>query len=736
MNFLFDNSHFTDIEAAEGGCYLIANGLGGYSCLDLAGGTSRNDHAIFMAAVKAPNVRYNMITNLLIDMTVDGIIYHLSTQRMADDSFTDNFKYIEKVCFDSNMFSMVFNVRSVRLELCIVMPHGENTLMLNYHISNPECHDVELRLTPLLRFTPKNTAMKADAEFSSREYAADKADAEFSSGEYAADKADAKFSSGEYAAEKQLLNSTDNERMNGGTGDNSDINCCEGLPVNAMIIEGNGLRVVCASNMDVELLSRNSLYSIRWTLDTRDGRDDTGSCVINHCLKKRTSEPDCENVIVYSLCAPEDILSRVQNDIVNAFNKAEADEKARIADIVNHSGLKSELGRQLAAGADAYIVERESTGGKTIIAGYPFFEDWGRDTMIALGGTTLAAARYSDCRSILKTFAKYEKNGLLPNLFPEGGMTPMYNSADAPLLFVNAVYEYIQASGDNEFLHDCFEPMKNIMDAYENGTDFHIGCDTDGLIMAGADLEQLTWMDVRVDNFLPTPRHGKPVEINAYWYSALCAMQVFAHSLGKDELSTKYAAMAERTRKSFLEKFYDRDMGCLKDVLNGTYEEKQIRCNQVWTLTMPFTMPDSSMAEQILDTIEKKLYTTAGLRTLTMDDPAFTPVYIGDMQHRDRAYHQGTVWTFPLGAYLRARVRQLSSSSLSADEKNAVREHLKEAFSALEGWLYEGCLGQFAEIYDGECPTISRGCFAQAWSVGEILRAVSEYEKEEQNAGN
>lgn len=224
-----------------------------------------------MAAVKAPNVRYNMITNLLIDMTVDGIIYHLSTQRMADDSFTDNFKYIEKVCFDSNMFSMVFNVRNVRLELCIVMPHGENTLMLNYHISNPECHDVELRLTPLLRFTPKNTAMKADAEFSIREYATDKADA--------------KFPIREYAVAKQLLNSTNNEKMNGGTRDSSDVNCCEEFPANAIIIEGNDLRVVCASNMDVELLSQNSLYSMRWTLDTRDGRDDTGSCVINHCLK-------------------------------------------------------------------------------------------------------------------------------------------------------------------------------------------------------------------------------------------------------------------------------------------------------------------------------------------------------------------------------------------------------------------------------------------------------------------
>lgn len=726
VKFLFDNSHFTDIEAAEGGCYLITNGLGGYSCLDLAGGTSRNDHAIFMAAVKAPNVRYNMITNLLIDMTVDGVIYHLNTQRMADDTFADNFKYIEKVCFDSNMFSTVFNVRNVRLELCIVMPHEENTLMLNYHISNPDCHDVELRLMPLFRFTPKNTAMKADAKFSIKEY----------------------------AAEKRLLNSTDNIKTNDGTGGKTDISCCEGLSAmvtgisenirhssnmndsNIIIIEGNDLSVVCASNMETELLPENSLYSMRWTLDTRDGRDDTGSCAINHCLRKHTSEHDCENVIIYSLCDPENMILRVRDGIVNAFNNAVAGEKARIADIVNHSGLKSELGRQLAASADAYIVNRESTNGKTIIAGYPFFEDWGRDTMIALGGTTLATARYLDCKSILKTFAKYEKNGLLPNLFPEGGMTPMYNSADAPLLFVNAVYEYIQASGDNEFLNECFEPMKNIMDAYEHGTDFHIGCDTDGLIMAGADLEQLTWMDVRVDNFLPTPRHGKPVEINAYWYSALCVMQVFAHSLGKDELSAKYATMAEHTRKSFLDKFYDKELGCLKDVLNGTYEEKQIRCNQVWTLTMPFTMPDASMTKQILDTIEKKLYTTAGLRTLTMDDPAFTPVYIGDMQHRDRAYHQGTVWTFPLGAYLRARIRQLASPSLSAGEKNEVREHLEEAFASLEDWLYEGCLGQFAEIYDGECPTISRGCFAQAWSVGEILRAVSEYEKEEQNAGN
>ena len=464
-----------------------------------------------------------------------------------------------------------------------------------------------------------------------------------------------------------------------------------------------------------------------WTLDTRDGRDDTGLCAISHKLVCQTSDAETEQILVYSLNENTVSGTMKKGSLIEVFHTASSAENRRINSIIDNSGLKSALGRQLAASADAYIVYRESTSGKTIIAGYPFFEDWGRDTMIALGGTVLSTKRFSDCKSILTTFAKYEKNGLLPNLFPEGGATPMYNSADAPLLFINSVYEYVKASGDTDFIAECFTPMKNIIDAYENGTDFHIKCDSDGLIMAGAGLEQLTWMDVRVDNFLPTPRHGKPVEINAYWYSALRAMESFCRQTDKPELAEKYADMAARVKNSFLAKFYDCEMGCLKDVLNGTYEEKQIRCNQIWTLTMPFTMPDYDIAEQILDTLEKKLYTTVGLRTLDMADPAFKPIYIGDMHKRDRAYHQGTVWTFPLGAYLRARIRQLDF--YNEEKRSSELRRLRACFDALTPWLYEGCLGQFAEIYDGASPSVSRGCFAQAWSVGEILRAVSDWER-------
>lgn len=669
MKFSLDGSYFTGIDAAESGCFLITNGLGGYSCLDLACGTSRNDHALFMAAVKAPNVRHNMITNVLTDIKIDETAYTLSTQRTPDGTYTQGYSRIENVCYENNSFSITYKIDDVRLVLDILMVHKDNTVMLDYHIINPNSHDIVLTLTPLLRFTPKNTPFNADTVFT----------------------LEAHDDSGFFA------------------------------------ICGNSQKVFCASTLAVRPLPETEYCSMLWTLDTRDGRDDTGLCAISHKLVCQTSDAETEQILVYSLNENTVSGTMKKGSLIEVFHTASSTENRRINSIIDNSGLKSALGRQLAASADAYIVDRESTSGKTIIAGYPFFEDWGRDTMIALGGTVLSTKRFSDCKSILTTFAKYEKNGLLPNLFPEGGATPMYNSADAPLLFINSVYEYVKASGDTDFIAECFTPMKNIIDAYENGTDFHIKCDSDGLIMAGAGLEQLTWMDVRVDNFLPTPRHGKPVEINAYWYSALRAMESFCRQTDKPELAEKYADMAARVKNSFLAKFYDCEMGCLKDVLNGTYEEKQIRCNQIWTLTMPFTMPDYDIAEQILDTLEKKLYTTVGLRTLDMADPAFKPIYIGDMHKRDRAYHQGTVWTFPLGAYLRARIRQLDF--YNEEKRSSELRRLRACFDALTPWLYEGCLGQFAEIYDGASPSVSRGCFAQAWSVGEILRAVSDWER-------
>jgi glycogen debranching enzyme len=239
--------------------------------------------------------------------------------------------------------------------------------------------------------------------------------------------------------------------------------------------------------------------------------------------------------------------------------------------------------------------------------------------------------------------------------------------------------------------------------------------------MAGDDLEQLTWMDVRVGDFLPTPRHGKPVEINAYWYSALRIMEKLT---GEAE----YMRLADRVKNSFNCKFWNENEQCLKDVLSGKADENQIRCNQIWAITMPFTMLSPEREELVIKKVKEELYTTAGLRTLSMKDKDFHSIYIGGMQERDRAYHQGTVWAFPLGAYYRACIRFISQNNNEDKIKN-MQSEVVNGMEELKYWLKEGCAAQIAEIYDGEKPTVSRGCFAQAWSVCELLRAVYDYEK-------
>ena len=303
----------------------------------------------------------------------------------------------------------------------------------------------------------------------------------------------------------------------------------------------------------------------------------------------------------------------------------------------------------------------------------------------------------------------------------EGGEFPYYNSVDAPLLFVNSVYEYVTISKDTAFQEEMIPVLEQIIDAYQNGTDYHIKMDEDSLIMAGAGFEQLTWMDVRVGDFLPTPRHGKPVEINAYWYNALMVMYTLTQK-------TAYKELAETVKVSFCEKFWNENEQCLKDVLSGGKDENQIRCNQIWALTMPFTMLPDEREARVIKKVKEELYTTVGLRTLSRNDPDFHEIYIGKVEERDRAYHQGTVWAFPLGAYYRACIRYAQKCSDAAATER-IKNELQEGFDALKTWLDEGCVSQIAEIYDGGTPTISRGCFAQAWSVAELLRAVYDYER-------
>ena len=313
--------------------------------------------------------------------------------------------------------------------------------------------------------------------------------------------------------------------------------------------------------------------------------------------------------------------------------------------LLEQSGFRDPVARELARSADAFIANRPFAGGKTILAGYPFFGDWGRDTMIALPGCVLATGRYETAKSILRTFLAYERDGLVPNLFPEGQEEPRYNTVDAALLLINCIWLYWQRTEDRDFVREAWPVMTRIVHAYQTGTHHAIGMDGDGLIHAGKGLDQVTWMDVCVDGILPTPRHGKPVEINAYWYNALRILQELAPAAGGD--GGAYGLLAGKVRDSFVKQFWMEEKGYLKDVISGTGADEQLRCNQIWAVTMPFTMLSPAQERRVVESVRRELYTPFGLRTLSPKDPEFHPFYGGSQRERDMAYHQGTIWPYP-----------------------------------------------------------------------------------------
>ncbi len=668
MKYEFHKESWPTIGEGEKNCYLIANGLGGYNSMNLIGGVTRGDQALFMSAKKAPNVRWHMVTNFLETLSVDGKEYVLTSQRMAEQPDYEGFWYLESFVYDDYP-AWTWNVDGVSVTRSIVMQHGSNTVAVQYEICSPKSREAVLKVKPLLRMTAKNTAFDA-------------------------------------------------EEKNGYivSGEASENSCgCEGKWKASTIRRGED-ELILTTDGRLTFCEPTVFGPMYFSQDERDGREEKGSALILQEIEKKGNTDGTLTVI----CS-------VKSPIYQSFEAYKKEYLDYVKELADKAPLQSDLGKQLVVSADAYVVDRESTGGKSILAGFPFFEDWGRDTMIALPGITMVTGRFEECKSILRTFAKYEHKGLLPNLFPEGDCNPMYNSVDAPLLFINTVYEYVKLSGDEAFIGEVFPVLASIISSYMTGTDFHIGMDEDGLIKAGADLEQLTWMDVRVGDHLPTPRHGKPVEINAYWYSALKSMAEFAEKLGDKALSVEYEALAERVRASFLEKFWNEEEACLKDVLSGNSEENQVRCNQIWALTQNFNMLNAEQEKQVIEKVRKELYTTAGLRTLKQSDPAFHEIYIGGMQERDRAYHQGTVWAFPLGAYYRAVIRYMKEYEFV--EKAEWQQHVDTGMKELDYWMREGCLGHLAEIYDGKTPTISRGCYAQAWSVGELLRAYYDWEQ-------
>jgi len=382
------------------------------------------------------------------------------------------------------------------------------------------------------------------------------------------------------------------------------------------------------------------------------------------------------------------------------------------------SPLEDSFAQSLAAASDQYLVSRGDE--KTVIAGYHWFGDWGRDTMIALPGLTLPTGKYDVARSILRTFAKHVDQGMLPNRFPDAGEIPEYNTVDAALWFFEAARAYLVYTSDLEFVRDELYPVfVDIITWYARGTRYGIKVDPSGLLASGELGAQLTWMDAKVGNWVVTPRRGKPVEIQALWYNALCIMEDLASRFGDDAARKRYRHIAAVAQWSFNRLFWNEKLGCLYDVVNGGPPDPSIRPNQIFAVSLSHGMLPSDRARSVVEKVEEHLLTPFGLRSLAPNDPQYRGRYTGVPKERDGAYHQGAVWSWLLGPFITAYIKVQGGSE-------EARRQAQAWLSPLESHLAEAGLGHISEIFEGDAPHRPCGCIAQAWSVAEILRVYIE----------
>ncbi len=392
-----------------------------------------------------------------------------------------------------------------------------------------------------------------------------------------------------------------------------------------------------------------------------------------------------------------------------------ARERARREALVAELPPDEPLAPTLALAADQFIVRRGDDL-RTIIAGYHWFADWGRDTMIALPGLCLATGRHDDARRILLTFARSLDQGMLPNRFPDDGERPEYNTVDATLWFFVAVHHFLACTGDETTVRDALLPaLREAVHWHVAGTRHGIRVDEDGLLRAGEFGVQLTWMDAKVGDWVVTPRHGKPVEIQALWINALAILAALEARFGDVERAHEAGTLLGRARRAFVAQFWNDQAGCLYDVVTDAGPDASIRPNQILALALPYPVLPDSEARSVLRVVEERLLTPMGLRTLDPADANYRPRYEGGPFQRDGAYHQGTVWPWLLGPYATALVRLRGEAG---------RREARAALAALVPHLHEGCAGTIAEIADGDAPHRPKGAAAQAWSVAEILRAL------------
>ena len=642
--------------------WLLTNGIGGFASSTIIGGNARRYHGLLVASLNPPVERHLILSQLHEMISISGREYPLH-------SFSTG-GYINKGYLNQQSFqldslpSYTYSVGDVMVEKTVSLVYGENTVLVMYRLRTAT-EKVTIKIAPLVNFRDYHSdSSKHHMVFSQK---AGSSHTLIKPYEHSLDILLGCPGSKYEAARDRYF---------------------EGMYYD--IEQERGLRayedhyIPGVFSIEAQPDSDISFFVVCTVIDGAKGsKCNSGS---HEDTYGKYLEPDYGRMSIEA-------------------------ERARLQKLTE--GCKDEFHRGLVRSADHFIVNRRSTNSRTIMAGYPWFTDWGRDAMISLRGLTLATGRYEDAANILSTFSEYIKYGLVPNMFPDEGGEPGYNTVDAALWYFEAVYRYVEETGDLELVKSgLYDSMLQIYNAYRNGTLHNIHMESDCLIIAGNVDTQLTWMDAKVGNTVFTPRHGKAVEINALWYNALKIIEMISSKLGFD--SDEFASLASDVKSNFVKVFWNEEGKYLYDVVNEGYKDDSVRPNQIFAAGLTYPVIEGAKARWVVEKVWKELYTAYGLRSLSPHSDRYMNYYVGDRYQRDSAYHQGTVWTWPIGYFVTAFSRTFGKEEKYTDMP-------KEFLEPFRDHITHACLGSISEIFDGDEPLAPRGCCAQAWSVAEVL---------------
>jgi predicted glycogen debranching enzyme len=646
--------------------WLVTNGLGGYASGTVVGVVTRRYHGLLIAALPAPLGRMVLLNHLLerVRLPDRRVLWLGDEDEVAGPNAADRLDHLVEFRLELGLPVWRYELPGIAIEKRVVMPYGQNSVHITYELVGGE-EPIRISLRPSIQFRGYEAAVNTSL------------------------------------ADKYTLSAVNGQYEVSGGAD---------LPCLRFLIKGERAALT---------LDEKGTSSVPYDMERVRGYDSIGSMWSPGYFRADLRKG--ETVTLVS--------SAESWDVMQALSPADAEhaERERRRRLLNiaHCEESRSLAAELVLAADQFIVtpagrteeaaRARATGEevRTVIAGYHWFTDWGRDTMISLDGLTLSTGRHREAAYILRTFAHYVRDGLIPNMFPDGSREGLYHTADASLWFFHAVHRYLTVTDDEETVRQLVPQLASILQHHLMGTRFGIGVDSsDGLLTQGAQGYQLTWMDAKVDDWVVTPRRGKAVEINALWFNALRLLNTWLQRFGMED-TFDLAGHADRARKSFNEKFWCAEGGYLFDVVDGpSGNDAACRPNQIFAFSLEHPILDDTKWKPVLDVVRERLLTPFGLRSLAPGHPDYKSKYFGDLRARDAAYHQGTVWAWLIGPYVDAWLKV-------HPEDRAGARRLLEGF---EGHLNQACVGSISEIFDAEQPYTPRGCVAQAWSVAEVLR--------------